>query len=484
MNSTTSGISLFRVSPTTSAIYESRRQEVFNRVLEATKYYEPMSHTIASLSQPNRVTVRSLVVGNKEFIAARVQDENVLGIIPGIPNQVQYKGGIRMRPNAGPGKAAELAFEMSLKNAVIAPDLEDLDLLRETILQGGGKACIMADKEQLTAEEYHAIGREFAREFFAVLSDEKGNPIDVPAPDVDTDGQLMKTLMQEYSLQAGRSVYESFTGKPVEDGGILGRDEATARGGFIVLNHLISHLVESQSLIGLKVAIDGFGNAGAFMAKILTENGAHVVAFSDSKGACWKGSLEKYFTSQETDDIIAKKIAEKTEKRKIIDRNLSRGDMLALPVDVLILAAPDLTFSGRREKIDNKTIFDADIAKAKVMLESGNGMMDQEADKIVESKKITVLPDILANANGVLVSGLEILQNREWQKLPKGARRQWWPREKVLGIAKRQLIAATSAIWTIGQEHKISMRRATDVKALKTLDQAFRRKREMAYANP
>lgn len=457
-----------------------RRQAVFERFAQATRYYEPLPHTLAALSLADRVEVRTLLVGGREFVATRVQDEDILGRIPRVRNQMRYKGGIRMMPNAGPAKAAELALEMSLKTAVVAPPLTHTALVAETILMGGGKATIMADPKTFDEETRMEIGRRFVREFFFMLADGNGNPIDCPAPDVNTDGKLMAVMTDEYNRIAGRSVWECFTGKPLELGGCAGRPEATGRGLTIVVDRLLRNgLVEGmKGLAGQSVAIDGFGNVGTFAAEVMIEYGARVMAWSDSRGAV-KSSAEGGFTARQIREFIARKEDEKRQGGTLIERNLSRKDLVGLDVDVLVLGAPDLTLTGDAKKVrdDSNGPYSADSVRAKVVAEGGNGMTDEEGDAVLAGKGVVVAPDILANAGGVIVSGFEIVQNRGWHQLGPGEDRRWWTRERTNGLLAEQLVAATDAVSGYVRRHGISVRDAAMVKAMVSLDEGFRRLR-------
>lgn len=453
-----------------SAYFQAgRREAVFERFLDVARYVQPDDRTLRALSSPNHVHFHLLQVGDRVFPAARIQDENVLaeyGRLLGYRG-LDYKGGIRFHPDVTIGKNMELAFEMTLKNAVIAPSFDPADSMEAGVrlFMGGGKGTVRVDPATLSDAELVAVAAEYGRAFAPHLAGRNWDPIDVPAPDVNTNGRLMQILTTEYSRQAGRPVWSVYTGKRIEDGGIYVRDEATARGGFIVLEWLLQKTLNLQGnpFEFRTFVIDGFGNAGGFMAQIVMQNGGRVLAFSDSRGAV-KAERPEGFTGEEIANFLALKDEERKQRTRLFDRNLDPKDLLAMEADVLVLAAPDLTLTG-----DN-----ADKVRAKYVVELGNGVTNTDADRVLQDKGVILLPDILANAGGVMVSGYEYLQGQEWEKLPQAAARSWWPREYVMKLLTQQITAAAAAVYGLSVQHEISLRRAADAKALKTLDRAYR----------
>lgn len=441
-----------------------RRDAVFNRFLEAARFVNPHEGTLIELSRPDHVHYHDLRVGDRVYPAARVQDENLLadlGRSLGFGG-LDYKGGIRFHEAVSIGKILELGLEMTLKNAVIAPE-EVLFDGAFRLFMGGGKGGIRVNPKDLSSADLVALTEGFGRAFAPHLAGEKSVPRDVPAPDVNTNGRLMKLLTDAYSRFAGQEFWSVYTGKLLQDGGIEGRDEATARGGFIVLDWLLKQETGLENpFAGRTFVIDGFGNAGTFMAKIVADHGGRVVGFSDSRGAVVAQGDDHYFTSQQIDQFIRWK-GEETRDQNRFDRNFSKKDLLALDANVLVLAAVDLTL-----RADN-----ADRVRARYVIELGNGMTDIDADQILNAKGVTLIPDILANAGGVMVSGYEFLQGREWE-MNREAERQGWARQKVLELMTEQLIAAARSVYALSREHGISLRTAADAKALRTLDRAYR----------
>ncbi|HSA59406.1 MAG TPA: Glu/Leu/Phe/Val dehydrogenase [bacterium] len=446
-----------------------RRGAVFERFLAVAPLVSPHDQTLLSLSAPNHVYAHLLRIGDRVFPAARIQDENVLaeyGRLLGYRG-LDYKGGIRFHPDVTLGKNKELAFEMTLKNAVVAPSFDPADAMEAgaRLFMGGGKGTVRVDPSTLTDQELVQLAAEYGRTFASHLAGPDWHPIDVPAPDVNTIGRYMQIMTDEYSRQAGRRVWSVFTGKRIEDGGIYVRDEATARGGFIVLEWLLRETlkIDGNPFEGRTFAIDGFGNAGSFMAQIVTSRGGRVLAFSDSRGGLRSKNPEG-FTADEIGNFLALKEEERKQRTRLFDRNLDPKDLLAMDADVLVLAAPDLTLTGSN----------ADRVRAKYIVELGNGVTNTEADKILQEKGVILLPDILANAGGVMVSGYEYLQGREWERLAPNAPRHWWTRDYVMGLLSQQMTAAAAAVYGLAVQHSIALRTAADAKALKTLDRAYR----------
>lgn len=318
--------------------------------------------------------------------AYRVQNNSARG---------PYKGGIRFHPEADEDEVKTLAALMSLKCAVV------------NIPLGGGKGGVEINPKRLSKTELERVSRAYMK---ALVEAKAISPdIDVPAPDVYTNPQVMAWMMDEYERLVGHKAPGVITGKPVELGGSLGRSYATAQGGFFVLRDYL--LDQGKNLDETTVAIQGFGNAGAYFAEIATRAGMKVVAVSDSSGAIFckgdeceipklqeykrsYGSLRANFCEGETCDL-AKMKADNVQV-------ISNEELLGLDVDVLVLAALDGVVHA-----DN-----ANEIKAQTILELANGPVTSEADDILFAQGTTVIPDILANAGGVTVSYFEWVQNR------------------------------------------------------------------------
>jgi len=322
----------------------------------------------------------------KTASAYRVQNNSARG---------PYKGGIRFHPEANEAEVKTLAALMSLKCAVV------------NIPLGGGKGGVEVNPKKMSQAELQSV----ARAYMKALAENKvvGPEVDIPAPDVYTNPQTMAWMLDEYEKVVGHKAPGVITGKPIALGGSLGRSYATAQGGFFVLRDYLKD--QGKKLDETTIAVQGFGNAGAYFASIASEAGMKVVAVSDSSGGVFgngdqcevpklkeykeeTGSLRGNFCQGDNCDI------EKMKKAEV--EMISNEELLALDVDVLVLAALDgAVHEGN-----------ADTVKAKAILELANGPVTPEADEILEAKAITVIPDILANAGGVTVSYFEWVQNR------------------------------------------------------------------------
>ncbi|HEU4683373.1 MAG TPA: Glu/Leu/Phe/Val dehydrogenase [Nitrospira sp.] len=288
------------------------------------------------------------------------------------------KGGIRYHPDVNLGEVAALAMWMTWKCA-----LADLPY-------GGAKGGVAVSPKRLSRPELQRLTRRYAAEIFPLIGPDK----DVPAPDVGTDAQVMAWFMDTYSQQVGYSVPGVVTGKPLSIGGSLGRDEATGRGVVYVTLEALRHL--NLNIQNASVAIQGFGNVGSHTARIMHECGARVVAVSDVTGGVYnpKGLdipvlLTRY-----------KELGQSLAAIKLGD-SISNEELLQLDCTVLVPAALS-------EQI---TQHNADKLRCRILTEGANGPTTLEADRIVQDKGIFVIPDILANSGGVIVSYFEWVQD-------------------------------------------------------------------------
>ena len=325
--------------------------------------------------------------------------------------QGPYKGGLRFHPQVNMDEVKALAFWMTIKNAVI------------DVPFGGGKGGIQIDPKKLSAKELERLTRQFTRELVYNI----GPNIDVPAPDVNTNAQIMDWIADEYSRAVGKKTLAVVTGKSVKNGGSLGREEATGKGGFFVIEALIEKLKLKKPLT---VAIQGFGNVGLHLAELLKNGGYQVVAVSDSKGGIYqKDGLD-----------VGKVIAHKKAGKSIPEYNgnkVSNEDLLELSVDILIPAALE-------NVVTNKN---ASKIKAKIILEMANGPVDSQADEILNKKRVIIGPDVLANSGGVTVSYFEWVQNIKKQK---------WNLKKVDKLLKNKMVKAFLEVWQISQDEQSS----------------------------
>ncbi len=400
------------------------------------------------LKQPQRILNVTIPVTMDDgslriFQGYRVQFNNARG---------PYKGGIRYHADVDLNEVKALAFWMAMKCAVA-----DLPL-------GGGKGGIVVDPKTLSAGELERLSRGYAR----AIADCIGPDKDVPAPDVNTTGQIMGWMMEEYvnakcqmpnakcSKKDKERLRATFTGKLIKDGGSEGREEATGLGGLFVLKATLAKLrqrVTASARQPLTAAVQGFGNVGYNVAKFLDQAGFKVVAVSDSRGgiyvqdgvnpgltlACKKknGYLAGCYCSGSVCDL---------KKGKVI----TNEQLLELPVDIIVPAAlENVITSENAQKI-----------KAKVVLEMANGPTTPEADTILYKRGIPVIPDILSNSGGVTVSAFE------WEQNLKG---QHWTREDVNKKLKKKMETAVDAIWATARKHKTDLRTAAFVVALRRI---------------
>ncbi len=287
------------------------------------------------------------------------------------------KGGVRYHPNVNEDEIKTLSFLMTWKCAVAG------------IPYGGAKGGVKVDPSKLSEAELERLSRRYFSDISIIIGPEE----DIPAPDVNTSGKIMSWFLDTYSMNVGHSTLGIVTGKPLELGGSLGRTEATGRGVSIISNEASKYFLGSE-IKGKTVAIQGFGNVGSYTALILAqEYGAKIVAISDITGGYY--NPEGINAKEAFDYVTAHKNLEGFNAQKITNEEL-----LELDVDVLIPAALERAITEKN----------ANNIKAKLIIEAANGPTSPEADAILRSKNIKVVPDILTNAGGVTVSYFEWVQ--------------------------------------------------------------------------
>lgn len=333
------------------------------------------------LLRPQNICKETLKVeteeGNVEFEAYRIQFNNARG---------PYKGGIRFHPKADESEVSALAAAMAIKCAVVG------------IPFGGAKGGVVIDPKKYTERDLEAVSRAYVRSFQPYL----GIDVDIPAPDVYTTPQVMSWMLDEYERIIGQSTPGFITGKPVHLGGSKGRDIATALGSVYVLEEYCK--VTGKNLSSLKIAIQGFGNAGGTVAKLLHERGCTVVAVSDSSGTivCDKGLDPIPLLELKKNGKAVVDYAKGKSEISIPDTT-KEDPVLTVDCDVLIPAALDNVINTENvHKI-----------KAKIILELANNPTTPEAEEILQQNGVDILPDVLVNAGGVIVSYFEWVQNRQ-----------------------------------------------------------------------
>lgn len=339
-----------------------------------------------------------------------------------------YKGGIRFHQDADIDEVRALALWMTIKTAVA------------DIPMGGGKGGVVVDPSSLSASEIERLSRGFVRALWRDL----GPDVDVPAPDVNTTPEIMAYMVDEYEKITGDHSKACFTGKPVDKGGSAGRGAATGLGGFYVFSALKDKAGLSESV---SVAVQGMGNVGGNASRIFHEHGHLVVAMSDSKGGIYaEGGLNP---------VAVEKYKEEHHSLRGFPgaREITNAELLELPVDVLVPAALENQLTGEN----------ADRIQAKLILELANGPTTPEADEILHAKGVKVIPDILANAGGVVVSTFEWQQNRAGEK---------WSEAEVLEKLRATLVPQAETIWHDAEKRNVTLRTAAFLLALERLANA------------
>jgi glutamate dehydrogenase (NAD(P)+) len=333
------------------------------------------------------------------------------------------KGGIRYHPAVSLDEVTALAAWMTWKCAVAH------------IPFGGAKGGVVCDPTRMSRRELEALTRRYVAEIVDAIGPEK----DIPAPDVNTNDQVMAWVMDTYSMHVGHTTTAVVTGKPVEMGGSLGRREATGRGVMIVSREAARHL--GFDIRGATVAVQGFGNVGSISAKLLSDLGAKIVAVTD-----WKGGVY----NEKGLDIA--KMLEFAQQRKTVEGfsgggPLENEQLFGLDVDVLIPAA-----------LENQiTMQNAPLIKAKIVTEGANGPTTPEAHKHLHERGIFVIPDILANSGGVTVSYFEWVQDRYGY---------FWTEEEVNQRLEAKMCEAFDDVLQTSLKYKTDLRTAAYIVAI------------------
>lgn len=353
----------------------------------------------------------------KSFKAFRVQHKNTRG---------PYKGGIRFHPKVTLDEVQALATLMSFKTAAIGLPL------------GGGKGAVAVNPKELTQAELEELSRKYVRG----LHQHIGPETDIPAPDVNTNAAIIDWMVDEYEQLSGDQTHASFTGKSLGKGGSEGREAATGRGGVIALKELLE--LEGKNKQELTVAVQGFGSVGSFFAEVADQDCPHwkIVAVSDSQA-----------TVLSDDGLDVKQlVAFKKQGKSFKDHagSQSASHIFSAKADILVLAALDNAITG-----DN-----ASEAKAPILVELANGPISEEAEAYLLDHDKQILPDIIANAGGVIVSYLEWHQNMKQEQ---------WSEEQVNKELEMYMKQAVEAIYHYARQHTCSLKEAALSLAIKRL---------------
>lgn len=387
----------------------------FDNVLEqldiVSEYLELDAAVKDMLRQPKRIVEVSLPVkmdneSVKVFTGYRVQYNDARG---------PFKGGIRYHPGVTLAEVKALSAWMTWKCSVA------------DIPFGGGKGGVICDPKAMSQDELERLTRRYTIGIADVIGPER----DIPAPDVYTNAQVMAWILDTYSLLKGHAVPAVVTGKPVPLGGSLGRDTATGRGAAFCTREAAK--VKGIPLKGATMSVQGYGNAGSNFAMIMQEMGAKLIATSDSKGGIYnKGGLDARAVlafKEKTGTVVGFPGA----------KDISNEEVLQTECDVLCPAALENSITG-------------DVAKgvrAKIITECANGPTTPEADRVLDAAGVFLVPDILANSGGVIVSYLEWVQNLE---------RLYWSEDEVNERLEKKLTSAFAGVHTEATKKGVSMR--------------------------
>ena len=379
------------------------------------------------LRLPRRALVVSIPVrmdsGRTEvFVGYRVHHNTVLG---------PTKGGLRYAPDVNLGEVTALAMLMSWKCALMG------------LPYGGAKGGVRCNPRTLSLAEREALTRRYTAEIILLI----GPDLDIPAPDLGTDEQTMAWMMDTYSMTQGRTVPGVVTGKPIIVGGSAGRREATGRG--IVYTLYQAERMLGQELRGKRVVVQGFGNVGGVAARLLWREGAVVAGVSDVKGGIWNPQgldvrqLEAHVA--ESGSVVGFPGADP----------VSNDEILFMPCDVLVPAAV-----GSQLRADN-----ADRVKATIVAEGANGPTTPEADAILRDRGVTVIPDILANAGGVVVSYFEWVQGLQYY---------FWRESEITSRLQEVMTRAFNRVWSVASKEGTDLRTAALMEGIRRVGEGYR----------
>src|SRR5437870_4518904 len=379
------------------------------------------------LRYPRRALVVSIPIQmdtgeTRVFIGYRVHHNTALG---------PTKGGLRYAPDVDLGEVSGLAMQMSWKGALMG------------LPYGGAKGGVRCDPRTLSMQERENLTRRYTVEIMLVI----GPDHDIPAPDLGTDEQTMAWMMDTYSMTQGKTVPGIVTGKPLIVGGSAGRREATGRGIVYALYQAARHL--SQELRGRKVVVQGFGNVGGVAARLLWREGCVIFGISDVKGGIWK-----------PDGIDVRQLeAHVAETGSVAgfpgSQPISNADLITQPCDILIPAAV-----GGQIHEGN-----ADRVKASIVAEGANGPTTPEADVILRERGVTVIPDILCNAGGVVVSYFEWVQGLQYY---------FWRESEITARLQEVMTRAFNRVWALGSKEGVDLRTAALMEGIKRVAEGYK----------
>ncbi len=395
-----------------------------------------------------------LSVAKRSFIASIPvrMDSGELRIFTGY--RVQYddtrgptKGGIRYHPRVNLDEVTSLSFWMTVKCAVAGLPF------------GGAKGGVTVNPKELSKLELERLSRGYIRVFADVLGESR----DIPAPDVYTNATIMGWMADEYSVLYRRQEPGMITGKPLHLGGSEGREAATGQGALYTLAEYGRR--HGWDVSTVTVAVQGFGNVGFHFARLAKRMGFRVVAVSDSQGAIYSTSglnIEDIYRYKEEENTLASVYCDGSVCNLLEYEQLTNDELLELPVDVLVLAA-----------LENQvTQLNAGQIKAKTILEIANGPVTPQADEILEANGIEVIPDVLANAGGVVVSYFEWVQNKAGF---------YWEEKEVISKLKKIMTTESRVVFDLALSHKCSLRTAAYIHGIERLAGAIDQRGNKKY---
>lgn len=392
------------------------------QVDRVTPYLGSLARWVETLKRPKRILIVDVPIEMDNGTIAHFEGYRVQHNLSRGPG----KGGVRFHQDVTLSEVMALSAWMSVKNAAV------------NVPYGGAKGGIRVDPRKLSTSELERLTRRYTSEIGLLIGPSK----DIPAPDVNTNGQIMAWMMDTYSMNTGATSTGVVTGKPVDLGGSLGRVEATGRGVFTVG-------IEAAKLTGLavqgaRVAVQGFGNVGGTAGKLFADAGAKIVAVQDHTGTIYNTN------GFDVTALLAHVAAQGGVGGFAGGEAMEAKDFWAVDCEILIPAALESQITK-----DN-----AAQIKAKIVIEGANGPTTPEADDILTDKGVLVLPDVIANAGGVTVSYFEWVQDFS---------SFFWTEDEINARLVRIMQEAFAGIWQVAQENKVTLRTATFIVACKRI---------------
>ncbi|PWI59089.1 glutamate dehydrogenase [Sulfoacidibacillus thermotolerans] len=392
-------------------------KEALTKLGYGPEMYELLKEPLRTLTV--RIPVRMDDGTTKVFTGYRAQHSDAIG---------PAKGGIRFHPDVTEDEVKALSIWMSVKCGIA------------NLPYGGGKGGVICDPREMSFREQERLARAYVRAISQIVGPTK----DIPAPDVMTNSQVMAWMMDEYSRIKEFDSPNFITGKPVALGGSLGRDTSTARGVAICIREAAR--VKGITLKGSRVVVQGFGNAGSYLAKFMHDAGAKVIAISDAYGALYDEN------GLDIDSLLERRDSFGTVT-KLFKNTISNKELLELDCDILVPAA-----------IENQiTLANANHIKAKIIVEAANGPTTMEATRILTERDILLVPDVLGNSGGVIVSYFEWVQNNQGY---------YWTEEEVMTRLEELMVRSFETVYNTAQARKIDMRLAAYMVGVRRLAEA------------